>query len=69
MDKKYRIYQHDGKPCKTCGKLYHYPTPYLLKAMKKAKKDRKEGKASPVFNTTKDAIKWFDEEMAKEGKK
>lgn len=35
------------------------PSDYLIKLMKKAQKDRKEGKASPVFDNTKDAIAWL----------
>lgn len=38
------------------------PSEYLLSAMKKAKENRKEGKASPVFDNAKDALKFLDEQ-------
>jgi antitoxin component of RelBE/YafQ-DinJ toxin-antitoxin module len=37
-----------------------YPTPYLLETIKLAKKERKEGKASPIFDNPEDAIKWLN---------
>ncbi len=38
------------------------PSQYLLSAMKKAKENRKAGKASPVFDNAKDALKFLDEQ-------
>lgn len=35
------------------------PSEYLIKTIKQAEKDLKEGKASPVFNNAKDAIAWL----------
>ncbi|MEK7186275.1 MAG: type II toxin-antitoxin system RelB/DinJ family antitoxin [Patescibacteria group bacterium] len=36
------------------------PSEYLIKTIKQALQDRKEGKASPVFNTGKEAVKWLE---------
>jgi len=36
------------------------PSKYLLAAIKKARKERKEGKTSPLFTNAKDAIKWLN---------
>lgn len=38
------------------------PSEYLIKTIKQALKDKKEGKASPIFNTGKEAIKWLEEQ-------
>ena len=38
------------------------PNQYLLRAMKKAEKNRKSGKASPVFHTPEDAIDWLEKQ-------
>lgn len=38
------------------------PSEYLIKTIKQAQKDKKEGKASPVFNTGKEAIKWLEQQ-------
>lgn len=38
------------------------PSEYLIKTIKQALKDRREGKASPVFNTGKEAVKWLEEQ-------
>lgn len=38
------------------------PSAYLIKTIKQALKDRKVGKASPVFNTGKEAVKWLEEQ-------
>jgi addiction module RelB/DinJ family antitoxin len=38
------------------------PSPYLIKIMKKAEKNLKEGKASPVFRTGEEAVKWLEEQ-------
>ncbi|MBI2611504.1 type II toxin-antitoxin system RelB/DinJ family antitoxin [Candidatus Gottesmanbacteria bacterium] len=37
------------------------PSEYLKQAIKQAQKERKEGKASPVFDKASDAIKWLHE--------
>lgn len=42
--------------------LAEEPSEYLIKAMKKADKDLKEGKASPVFKTGEEAVKWLEEQ-------
>ena len=39
-----------------------YPSKYLIKTIKQAQKDRKEGKASPIFNTGEEAVKWLKEQ-------
>ena len=36
------------------------PSEYLIGAIKQARKERKEGKSSPVFDKAEDAIKWLD---------
>ena len=38
------------------------PSEYLIKTIKQALKDRKEGKASPIFNTGKEAVKWLEQQ-------
>ena len=38
------------------------PNEYLIQTIKQAIKDRKMGKASPVFNTGKDAVKWLEQQ-------
>lgn len=38
------------------------PNEYLIKTIKQALKDKKEGKASPIFNNEKEAIKWLEEQ-------
>lgn len=35
------------------------PSPYLIRIMKKAEKNLKEGKGSPVFDNAEDAINWL----------
>lgn len=35
---------------------------YLVKTIKQALKDRREGKASPVFNTGKEALDWLEQQ-------
>ena len=35
------------------------PSEYLIRTIKQAEKDFKEGKASPVFDNAKDAIAWL----------
>lgn len=35
------------------------PSEYLIRTIKQAEKDLKEGKASPVFGNAKDAIAWL----------
>ena len=65
MNKHTKIYEHDGKPCKDCGRLFHYPTPYLIKSYKKSEKNRKEGKVSPIFSTVDEMHKWMDDDHAK----
>lgn len=37
-----------------------YPSDYLIKSIRQARKDLKEGKASPTFNTAEDAIAFLD---------
>ena len=39
------------------------PSPYLVKILKKAEKDLKEGKGSPVFNNAEDAIAWLHKKI------
>lgn len=36
------------------------PTPYLLKSIKTALQQKKEGKVSPRFSNSKDALKWLN---------
>lgn len=38
------------------------PSEYLIKTIKQAEKDRKNGKASPIFNTGKEAIEWLEKQ-------
>ena len=38
------------------------PSEYLIKTIKQAIKDRKEGKASPIFNTGEEAVKWLEQQ-------
>lgn len=38
------------------------PSPYLIKAMKQADLARKSGKASPIFQTGEEAVKWLEEQ-------
>lgn len=35
------------------------PSEYLIRTIKQAEKDLKEGKASPVFDNAKDAVAWL----------
>jgi addiction module RelB/DinJ family antitoxin len=35
------------------------PNEYFKKAIKKAREERKKGKASPIFDTAEDAIAWL----------
>lgn len=37
------------------------PSPYLIKIMKKAEKNLEAGKASPLFRTGGEAVKWLEE--------
>lgn len=36
------------------------PSRYLIEAIQQARKERKEGKSSPVFDNAEDAIKWLN---------
>lgn len=65
MNKNTKIWEASGKPCKDCGKLYHYPTPYLVRTANKAEKNRKEGKCSPVFDSFYEMMKWMANDHAK----
>lgn len=38
------------------------PSPYLISQIKKAEKNLKEGKGSPVFHTGEEAVKWLEEQ-------
>ena len=38
------------------------PSPYLIQSIKQARKDRKDGKASPIFKTAKEAVKWLEDQ-------
>ncbi|MDZ4787161.1 MAG: type II toxin-antitoxin system RelB/DinJ family antitoxin [bacterium] len=38
------------------------PSEYLIKTIKQALKDKKEGKASPVFNSGEEAVKWLEQQ-------
>ncbi len=38
------------------------PSEYLIKTIKQAEKNYKEGKASPVFTNAKDAIKYLEDQ-------
>lgn len=38
------------------------PSPYLVKVLKKAEKNYKEGKESPTFRTGEEAVKWLEEQ-------
>ncbi len=40
------------------------PSPYLIKIMKKAEKNLKEGRTSPMFRTGEEAVKWLEEQGA-----
>lgn len=40
------------------------PSPYLVKILKKAEKNLKEGKGSPVFDNAGDAITWLHKKAA-----
>lgn len=42
------------------SKLSENPTKYLLESIKIARRERKEGRASPIFNKADDAIKWLN---------
>lgn len=42
------------------SKLSENPTKYLLESIRIARKERKEGKASPIFDNAKDAVKWLN---------
>lgn len=39
-----------------------YPSKSLIKTIKQAEKDRKAGKASPIFRTGEEAVKWLEEQ-------
>ena len=62
---KYRIKEHGGKPCSDCGALYHYPSKYLMRSIKRSHQNQKEGMVSPVFSNVKDMFKWFNNDHAK----
>ncbi len=38
------------------------PSDYLIKTLKKARENRKNGKASPVFDNITDEIKWLEKQ-------
>lgn len=38
------------------------PSEYLITTIKHALEDRKNGKASPIFNTGKEAVKWLEKQ-------
>ena len=38
------------------------PSEYLIKAIKKARENRKKGKGSPIFHTGEEAVKWLEEQ-------
>lgn len=38
------------------------PSPYLIRTIKQAQKDRKAGKASPIFRTGKEAVEWLEKQ-------
>jgi len=38
------------------------PNEYLVKTIKQALKDKKEGKASPIFGTGKEAVEWLEKQ-------
>lgn len=42
------------------SKLSENPSKYLLESIRIARKERKEGKASPIFDNAKDAVKWLN---------
>lgn len=42
------------------SKFSENPTPYLLESIKIARKERKIGKTSPVFDNADDSIKWLN---------
>lgn len=41
------------------------PSDYLIKAMKEAESDRREGGVSPSFDNARDAIKWLNSSLKK----
>lgn len=41
--------------------LEEEPSPYLIKILKKAEKNYKEGKGSPAFKTGEEAVKWLED--------
>jgi len=38
------------------------PSEYLIKTIKQALKDKKEDKASPIFSSGEEAVKWLEEQ-------
>lgn len=38
------------------------PSPYLIRTIKQAEKDWKEGKASPIFKTGEEAVEWLEKQ-------
>ena len=38
------------------------PSEYLVRTIKQAEKDLKEGKASPTFRTGEEAVKWLEKQ-------
>ncbi len=40
------------------------PTEFVRKILKQAQKDRKQGKASPMFDNAEDAIRFLDQQRA-----
>ncbi len=43
-------------------RLTEEPSEYFKKAIKKADKDRKEGKGSPLFKNAKESIEWLEKQ-------
>ncbi|MBI4091977.1 MAG: type II toxin-antitoxin system RelB/DinJ family antitoxin [Candidatus Levybacteria bacterium] len=38
------------------------PSPYLIRVLRQAKKNREAGKGSPIFDTGEEAVKWLEEQ-------
>lgn len=38
------------------------PSEYLIRTIKQAEKDLKEGRASPIFRTGEEAVKWLEKQ-------
>lgn len=41
-------------------RLEEQPTEYFKKTIAKARKNRKAGKGSPIFNNSKEAVTWLE---------